>query len=518
MSEINHAINWQRSTTGPSCRATTRTSCAASLVSLEPLRDEASERLDLVLAALGAAYWDWDLRSGKLTLSPQWKAMRGYAAHESSDGESEWKRHIHPEDAPRVQNALRAHWEGNSAVYAEEYRSSRKDGSWLWVAESGQALRGPEGRAYRMIATQLDITARKQAEQEDREREARLGAILLTVADAVVTIDHSSVIVSANPAAERMFGYEAAEMLGKDVRLLMPPSYRSKHRGYVSKCRSTGEVRPISGGREVQGRRKDGSVFPIEVTVSAIPQMGLFTGVIRDISGRKALESEVLRACEAERERVAADLHDGIYQELVAASCAAKGLANQLQKQGSPHASPAGNLADALSQTAAHTRALARGMNPVVAGGYGLVDALEELAQRASQTHPCHCVFTRPQPVPTLDPFTSKQLLLIAQEAVCNAVRHSKGKRIDIELSETGSEVRIAVRDDGCGLPSGAENSPGLGLRAMKYRAGLIQGHLSIEQPEGGGTQVVCLLIGSKPRRKRSPSPRKRQTTCRPSP
>jgi PAS domain S-box-containing protein len=124
------------------------------------------------------------------------------------------------------------------------------------------------------------------------ETEARLHGILDTATDALITIDSAGLIQSFNPRAEAMFGYPAAEVLGHNLTLLMPPSYREAHERGLRNYLTTGVRKMMGGTREVEGQRKDGSRFPIELTVSEVRRGNrrTFTGIVRDISARKAVE------------------------------------------------------------------------------------------------------------------------------------------------------------------------------------------------------------------------------------
>lgn len=127
------------------------------------------------------------------------------------------------------------------------------------------------------------------------EGEARLRSMLDTATDAVITIDSAGLIQSFNPRAEALFGYPAAEVLGHNLTRLMPPSYREAHERGLSHYLATGVRKMIGGIREVEGQRKDGSRFPIELTVSEIRRGNrrTFTGIVRDISPRKAVEEQL---------------------------------------------------------------------------------------------------------------------------------------------------------------------------------------------------------------------------------
>ena len=138
-------------------------------------------------------------------------------------------------------------------------------------------------------------------EQALRDSESRNRAILETVIDGIITIDEFGKIESMNPAAERLFGYAASELLGRNVKILMPEPYRGEHDGYLQNYRQTGIRKIIGIGREVVGQRKDGSTFPMDLAVSEVllGERRLFTGIVRDITDRKAAERELLAAKEA---------------------------------------------------------------------------------------------------------------------------------------------------------------------------------------------------------------------------
>src|SRR5262249_20768927 len=129
---------------------------------------------------------------------------------------------------------------------------------------------------------------------------AKLRGILESAVTAIITIDNLGLIESVNPATERLFGYAADELVGQNVKVLMPEPYRAEHDGYIANYAATGIKKIIGIGREVSGRRKDGTTFPLHLSVSEFEADGrrYFTGMIHDISDRKHVE-EALR----ERER-----------------------------------------------------------------------------------------------------------------------------------------------------------------------------------------------------------------------
>ncbi len=167
-----------------------------------------------------------------------------------------------------------------------EVEGRRKDGTVLSLDLSVSETRLESGTIFTGILR--DVTDRKKAAIEISRERALLKAVVDTAVDAILTIDENGTIQTANPAIEQMFGYSPVELIGKNVRTLMPSPYHEEHDGYLANYRATGERKIIGIGRQVQGLRKDGSVFPIDLAVSETRTEGgrIFTGIIRDISDR----------------------------------------------------------------------------------------------------------------------------------------------------------------------------------------------------------------------------------------
>ncbi len=144
-----------------------------------------------------------------------------------------------------------------------------------------------------------DITERVRYAEKLRDREQRLRGIMDTVADGIISIDESGIINSFNPAAEVIFGYTSTDLIGKSLNAIVPPSDKKKHNGYIRKYIKTGKAKIIAvGGREVSGHHKDGTIFPIELSVTEMwhGKQRLFTAIVRDITERKKAEDELRKA------------------------------------------------------------------------------------------------------------------------------------------------------------------------------------------------------------------------------
>ena len=183
----------------------------------------------------------------------------------------------------------------NSGSWQGEIEQHRKDGSPVSVASLWVAQPTADGRIPSVLQINSDITELKRAQAELTAREAHLRSILDTVPEAMIVIDKAGIVTSFSAAAAQLFGYDAAEVIGRNVKMLMPAPYREEHDGYIRRYLETGEARIIGYGRVVKGRTKDGAVFPLELAVGEARANGqrIFTGFIRDLTARQKMEAEL---------------------------------------------------------------------------------------------------------------------------------------------------------------------------------------------------------------------------------
>ena len=181
--------------------------------------------------------------------------------------------------------------EGKQDALNFETLHQHKDGTDFPVEIFLQLVR-EDDNSGRFIAIVRDVSARTHAENTLRDSESRIRAIVDTVVDGIITINAHGIVQTLNPAAEHMFGYATDEVVGRNVKMLMPEPYSREHDGYLDHYLNTGDAQVIGIGREVEGRRKDGSTFPMDLAVSQMEMHGevMFTGIVRDITERKRVD------------------------------------------------------------------------------------------------------------------------------------------------------------------------------------------------------------------------------------
>lgn len=329
-----------------------------------------------------------------------------------------------------------------------------------------------------------------------QESEQKYRRVFSTIADGAFVFDaHTRRIVEVNEAALRLYGYSRKEFL------------RLNHRSITAEPEdSDATIRLAMTGVPVRiplryHRRKDRSVFPVEISASAFRFRGrmLVCGIIKDITHNVELEREILAAGEQEQQRLGRDLHDDLCQQLAGIQFLCQTLVGELAERKAGEARQAREIADMVQSAMSQTRDLARGLSPVRFETDGLAHALRELALRTGKVFRIKCRFRRNAavPVPQLD--TATHLYRIAQEAVGNAVKHSKAKHIEICLARRGRDLVLRVSDDGIGFPRESANHEGMGMRIMRYRAKSVGGSLKVQSRMRQGTAVVCVIAEGLP-------------------
>jgi two-component system, LuxR family, sensor kinase FixL len=342
----------------------------------------------------------------------------------------------------------------------------------------------------------MDTSRDKSSNHRVEGRLRELAAIVENSDDAIIISTLDGVIVSWNPAAERIYGYTAHEAIGRSATMLIPPD-RQKEMSEILEQLNRGEW---TKNLETTRRRKDGTLINVSLTVSPISHLtGTDTGALviaRDITLRRRLEEKLLEIGADERRRLGHDLHDGLGQFLLGIALKAKLLEEALVKGKSAEAWRAKEVVGLMNTAIAQTRNLAHGLDPVHVEANGLVAALQKLVEQTREFFQLECYFTCKQDRLDVNNQTGIALYRITQESIHNAVRHGQARQISVELTVNDAQLCLKILDDGKGFSSEAQSRSGMGLHIMQFRASSIGGHLTVESQtsQGSGTLIKCIV------------------------
>jgi PAS domain S-box-containing protein len=324
--------------------------------------------------------------------------------------------------------------------------------------------------------------------------------LLDTAPDGFVVVDPAGRIVWANQTAHVLFGYDGAELLGRAIEDLVPARLREEHRHHRGTYTEHPHGRPMGLGLDLLGRRKDGSEFPVEISLSPFESDSglLVTAVVRDVSERKAQEEErnilaLELETERERDRIAMDLHDGVMQDIYAI---ALGLELSVDGETADAAiveRSIGRLHDVIRSI----RSFIFDLRPREFSG-SLAEALSNLAEEFAQNSqiPAHAEVDASIEV---DEQVATVVYHIAHEGLSNVRKHAGATNVVLRLVDAGGESRLEIVDDGVGFDTTVSPPEGHhGLRNMAARARAIGGALQIKSRPGAGTTLSVVLPASR--------------------
>jgi PAS domain S-box-containing protein len=391
-----------------------------------------------------------------------------------------------------------------------------------------------------------DLTERKAAEKALREGAEQLRAVVDTAVDGVILINSRGHVLMFNPACERLFGYLADEVVGQNVRMLMPEPYRHEHDSYLANYRETGAAKIIGIGREVRGLRKDGSEFPMDLSVGEAKQEGesIFVGIIHDLTERKRTEEQLVQAQKME---TVGQLSGGIAHDfnnlLTVILGNAEALSLRLRARDDLR-----QLADTIASAAERGAELTRGLlafsrrqvlQPAAIDCNMLVENMRTLVRRMLREDIKLNVATAPVAVLALADAAQLESALLnlslnAQDAMPNGGTLTfTTSELELDNAAFGGDagiragryVCISVTDDGVGMPRDVVErafepffttkevgkGSGLGLSMVYGFAKQSNGHVSIYSEVGLGTSVRLYLPiaeGAEPARQGQPDAR----------
>jgi PAS domain S-box-containing protein len=428
------------------------------------------------LEAIGGALgWQvggvWELRreDGRLHCVQGWRAGEGAPEFEALTGQLA----LEPgEGLPgRVLSSGEPAWIVDAPADANLPRAHAARRSGLHTA-FGFPLRSPGG-----IVGVMEFFTRERREPDER---------LLETMSVL-----GSQVLGWNHAAETTFGYRTDEAVGRDMaELIVPPSLRSAHRKGLARFLETEQGVILDRRLELTGLHKNGTEFPVELTITRIrlPGPPTFTGYLRDITDRKRAEVELrasrarlVEVADAERRRIQRNLHDGAQQRLTSVLLSL----GRLRETAGGDTALLDLAIDELASGLEELRALASGLHPSILAERGFQAALEALALRAPVPVELAAVPDR-----RLPERVEVAAYYVVAEALANVHKHAGARRVVVSATADEAGLVVEVVDDGAG---GADPAGG-GLRGLLDRVEALGGSLQVESPPGQGTRVAARL------------------------
>ena len=356
----------------------------------DPVRDE---RFRLGIEGAGIGIWDLDLSTHKLLWSRTTRTLFGVPDELPLTYEL-FLSLLEPQDRERTDQAVKRSVE-TGCSFDMAYRLNGQSDIHRWVRARGSVVLNEQGLAHHLSGLVIDIDEQKQVEEALRTRESHLRSILETVPDAMIVIDGNGIIQFFSSAAERQFGYLEREAIGQNVSVLMPNPDRSRHDGYLARYLSTGERHIIGVGRIVTGQRKDGTTFPMHLSIGEMQSGGVpyFTGFVRDLTEHQQtqarlqeLQSELVHVSRlsAMGEMASALAHE-LNQPLAAISNYMKGSRRLLTASADPNRPKIENALDRAAEQALRAGQIIRRLRDFVSRGESekRVESLSKLIEEA---------------------------------------------------------------------------------------------------------------------------------------
>jgi len=319
-------------------------------------------------------------------------------------------------------------------------------------------------------------------------------AVFEAAPDGIVVVDESGTIRDVNPQGLDMFDYEREDLVGRSIEVLVPEPFREAHVEERDRYLDDPHARPMGIGMELAGRRRDGSRFPVEISLSPMTTSHgrQVIAIVRDMTEPNRLRAfgiSALRAAEEERQRIARELHDDTAQRLAALMMR---LRVTIQSTDGQEKELLEDARQEIEEVVEGIRRIARGLRPPALDEVGVVAAIRSHARSLEENHGVEVEFHEPDEPPGLAPDQELALYRIVQEALSNVVRHADAARVRVAMEVDSVRLHVAVEDDGRGFdPRRAEGGmPGLGLIGMRERVRNAGGSFELDAGPGRGTRV----------------------------
>jgi PAS domain S-box-containing protein len=452
-----------------------------------------TEQLNYAMVSAGMYSWNIDLESGEPQLSRNYKNILGFTEGRTGDMK-EFQDHIHPDDRGEVVKSFGELFTSHKS-FSREFRFIGDDGMERCLWSKGDVVYDLDGNPEKIAGIVMDITGRKKIESllEASEKNYRL-LFENSPLPLWIFTKRTLSVVDANSTMEKMFGYDKPvlqrtgiqELVHEDDFGTVRESFRNMHQSpYV----------------ELEARIKtaEGSWLETQIYASGITynEEDCIIATCTDITElkltRKRLLGSIIEGEDRERRRVAVELHDGIGQYLTATNLNLEALKKDLEKLPPKKYQQFMNGLVLLSMAIDETRNLAHTLMPKALSDYGLVVSLKSLIEKLKRTAIPDIFFYTSIDENRLNEQTRINIYRVIQEAMSNALRHSKGTRIDVQAVMHNDTLVILIEDNGVGFDPdiALKKSGGIGLQSIKNRIVSLNGNIEIDSVQGRGTSIT---------------------------
>jgi len=459
---------------------------------------QSEQRFRHIAESMSDWIWEVDANGVYTYVSEKVAGVLGYTSDEII-GKTPFE-FMPPDEAQRIGGAFAEIVANAAPIRDMENWNLTKNGRRVCLLTNGIPIIGPGGELAGYRGVDRDITERKDAEEALRASENRYRKLFEQSNDAIIIARTDGHILDANARACEMYGYSSEQLTHLSSMDLHPPAERARYEQLF-------KAAWVEGAARFEGRcmRSDGTVFDVEISARIVDRDGgVMQGIARDITERKRAEralqdayKKLLNAREAERRRLARELHDTVSQDLVAMQVAIQNAAaagQDVLARDQMHALL--NATSKCTHLVRDVRNICQGLYPATLETLGLAAALRQLGQYCGEQVEFNMTFSPGLDKQRFGDVREIALYRIAQQAVNNALQHAGAKSITPGLWGDATEIMLEIIDDGCGFDPGQRAGYGLGLTTMNDRAKAAGGELSITSEPGQTCVEVRVPLG----------------------
>jgi PAS domain S-box-containing protein len=447
-------------------------------------------KLSMSMAHMHA--WRWDKAKDEF----EFAIVDGQAVNLPTEfpGMKELMARIHPKDRMSCRRAIEQAFKTHRDMH-QEFRLKANDGRYRTYTATVRPVFDAAGSPRGLVGVTQDVTPWRESEAQMRRSEQLLHTTTSNAADTLMLVDTALCIRFINKSSR---GMTIEQIVGRDIAAILPEAACTFVIAKLRQVLATEETATY----EFESKEGDSDeVQFFENRAVFVRDDNIGTGIsisVRNITERKRLEQEILDVSTRERQTIGRDLHDGLGQELTGVALMLRGLATRIQHQSPETVVQVNEIVGLVNQSIESARSLARGLLPVHTDSGGLPFALRTLAARTRDLYGLEVNFrAEVWPELSLSEASASHLYRIAQEALTNAARHGHASKVEIFLLVTRNAFFLRITDDGTGVGGAHASATGMGLKIMRYRAGMIGAKFEIGPNIPHGT--VVRVTGDQP-------------------